>query len=245
MTAPRFLIDTAALTADRIHLAGAEGRHAAAVRRLRVGEPVDLTDGAGHVVEGIVTAAGRDWLDIDAVRRHAVPRPDPRLVVAQALVKGERAELAVEMLTEVGVDAVIPWQAVRSVVRWEGERGVKALGRWRSTAREAAKQARRAWVPVVEDALSTQALVERVRVADWAVVLHETATAPLARLSPPASGELLLLVGPEGGIADDELAALAAAGADIARLGPSVLRASTAGVAAAALVLGASGRWSV
>lgn len=244
MTAPRFLADTDALSRDRIHLAGPEGRHAAAVRRIATGEAVDLTDGAGRLVEGRVAAIGRDWVEIDVVRRRREPPADPRLVVAQALVKGERGERAVEMMTEVGVDALIPWQAARCVVRWDAERGAKALDRWRVISREATKQARRAWLPLIEDAVATDGLLDRIRRAAWAVVLHEAAAHPLAALPPPTTGELLVVVGPEGGITEAELTAMAAAGARIARLGGSVLRAGTAGVAAAAVVLASSGRWS-
>ena len=152
------------------------------------------------------------------------------MLLAQALVKGDRGELAVELATEAGVDAVLPWRAARCVARWEaGPRGEKALARWRTTAREAAKQARRPWVPVVEEPVTTAALARRVAPSRVALVLHESATDGLASIDLPTDGDLLLVVGPEGGIADDELDALVAAGARAVRLGPEVLRASTAG----------------
>ena len=167
------------------------------------------------------------------------------MVLAQALVKGDRGELAVELATEAGVDGVLPWRAARCVARWEaGPRGEKALARWRTTAREAAKQARRAWVPVVEEPVTTAALAQRVAAVPVALVLHESATDGLASIDLPTDGDLLLVVGPEGGIADDELDALVVAGARSVRLGPEVLRASTAG----AVALGALGvltsRWT-
>jgi 16S rRNA (uracil1498-N3)-methyltransferase len=166
------------------------------------------------------------------------------VVLAQALVKGDRGELAVELATEAGVDGILPWRAARCVARWEeGPRGEKALGRWRSTVREAAKQARRPWLPVVEEPVTTAALARRVAAADLAVVLHEAASERLLDLALPPRGELLLVVGPEGGITDAEIAALVEAGARPVRLGPEVLRASTA----AAVALGALGvltaRW--
>ncbi len=155
MTLPVFAVDAAALAARSVELAGDEGRHAVVVRRIRVGEHVVLTDGAGHGAECVVTSLGKHSLVADVLVRRSEPLPSPRLVVVQALVKGEAAELAVDLLTQVGADAIVPWAASRSVVTWRGERGDKALGRWRSTAREAAKQSRRLRFPVVEPLHST------------------------------------------------------------------------------------------
>lgn len=243
MTAARFLAEPAVLAADPIRLEGPEGRHAAAVRRLRPGEQIDLTDGAGSVVSGLVTATGPDWVEMRVERRLSVPAPQPRVVVVQALAKGEAGERAVAAMVEVGVDEIVPWPASRSVMRWEGDRGARALARWRSTAREAAKQSRRSWLPVVPDPCSTAGLGERIRRAALALVLHEAATRPLAGLAFPATGDVLLIVGPEGGISAEELDSFGAAGAPECRLGPSVLRSATAGTAAAALVLAGCGRW--
>ena len=138
-----FLAEPAELAGDRVVLAGPEGRHAADVRRLTAGERVDLTDGAGQLAECVVTRAQRGTLELAVRDRRTIPPADPALAVAQAIPKGDRGQLAVELMTEVGVDVVIPWAAERCVVRWSGERGDRALGRWRSTAREAGKQARR------------------------------------------------------------------------------------------------------
>ena len=223
---------------------GAEGRHAATVRRLRPGEEVVLTDGAGAAAAGVVTEVGRDQLVVAVRQRWVVPPPEPRLVVVQALPKGDRGELAVEVMTEVGVDEVVPWAAERSSAVWRGERGGKALRRWRATAREAAKQSRRWWHPVVTDLADTGEVAERLRAASLAVVLHESAAEPLTDLAVPADGEVVLVVGPEGGVSDAELALLTAAGARPAQLGPTVLRTSTAGVVAAGIVLSRSSRWA-
>lgn len=242
-TAPLFLLDPLP-AAGPARLEGPEGRHAATVRRLRRGEAVLLSDGRGGLARAVVDAAGRDTVDLTIIERASVDPPSPRVVVAQALVKGDRGELAVELATEAGVDAIVPWRAARCVARWDdGPRGQKALARWRSTVREAAKQARRPWQPVVEEPVTTAALARRAAAVDLAVVLHESATDRLADLPLPASGELLLVVGPEGGVTDEEIDALVAAGARPVRLGPEVLRASTA----AAVALGALGvltrRW--
>ena len=242
-TAPLFLVD-ALPEGDVGVLDGPEGRHAATVRRLRAGEGLVLADGRGGLAHAVVTAVAKDALELEVVDRRTLPAPAPRVLLAQALVKGDRGELAVELATEAGVDGVLPWRAARCVARWEaGPRGDKALARWRATVREAAKQARRAWVPEVEEPVTTTALARRA--ADVpTLVLHESATDGLAAVDLPADGDLLLVVGPEGGIADDELDALVAAGARAVRLGPEVLRASTA----AAVALGAlgvlTGRWT-
>ena len=244
MTPPVFLLDPAELLADVVTLSGPEGRHAATVRRLAVGERVDLSDGLGTLAECMVLAVRRDTLDLAVAVRRVVAPPTPRLVVVQALAKGERGELAVELLTEVGADEIVPWSAARSVTRWNGERGEKALARWRSTAREATKQSRRAWLPVVGPAVDTGQVRDRLRSASLPVVLHESADVALAGVSVPADGDVVVVVGPEGGISADELAAFVAAGARAYRLGPSVLRTSSAGAAAASVLLAASGRWA-
>lgn len=242
-TAPLFLLDPLP-AGGTARLDGPEGRHAATVKRLRPGEAVLLSDGRGGLAHAVVDATGRDTVDLTISGRADAGPPGPRVLLAQALVKGDRGELAVELATEAGVDGILPWRAARCVARWEqGPRGEKALARWRGTVREAAKQARRPWLPVVEEPVGTAALARRVAAVDLAIVLHEAASERLADVSLPARGELLLVVGPEGGVTDDEVDALVAAGARPVRLGPEVLRASTA----AAVALGALGvlttRW--
>jgi 16S rRNA (uracil1498-N3)-methyltransferase len=244
VTLPVFLVD-ALPSGDSAVLDGPEGRHAATVRRLRAGEELVLSDGSGDQVRCVVEEGSKDSLRLTVVDRWTEPVPSPRVVLAQALVKGERGELAVELATEAGVDAVVPWRASRCVAKWEdGPRGAKALARWRSTAREAAKQARRARVPSVDEPVSTAGLVRMAASASATLVLHESATERLSEIELPAQGDLLLVVGPEGGISEQELAMLTEAGAQVVRLGPTVLRASTA----AAVALGALGvltdRWS-
>ena len=243
------------------------------VRRTRVGERLLLGDGRGGLADAEVTSVGRDTLRLAVLDRRTVAAPCPTVTLAQALVKGDRGELAVELATEAGVDAVLPWRAARCVARWdEGPRGDKALARWRSTVLAATKQSRRAWLPEVDDPVGTSALAARCAAADAALVLHESAgesiaaavrellpaevlngvaldaeavdgAAPEGASVAPGGVELVLVVGPEGGITEDELASLCAVGARPVRLGPEVLRASTA----AAVALGAlgvlTGRW--
>jgi 16S rRNA (uracil1498-N3)-methyltransferase len=311
VSAPLFLV-AALPDGDTGVLDGPEGHHAATVQRLRAGEELLLADGRGGTATAVVTAVGRGRLELTVTSRRYAHRPTPRLVVAQGIAKGDRGELAVQAMTEVGVDEIVPWAAERSVVRWRGERGDRAREKWAATAREAAKQARRPWLPTVAGTPdeSTPALVRRAATAALALVLHEEATTRLSTLDLPApvgttgadrpapdvsaadvsaadvpgaggggadgpgagcggadgpatggwaadgpaadrpatdgSGagvDILLVVGPEGGISPTELAALTDAGAVPVRLGAEVLRTSTAGVAALSVLSARLGRW--
>jgi 16S rRNA (uracil1498-N3)-methyltransferase len=241
---PVFLADRAALESDVVLLSGAEGRHAATVRRLRPGERADVTDGAGLVTECVVAGPAEGGFELTVQARREVPRPDPGITVVQAIPKGDRGELAVEEMTEVGVDRIVPWAAARCVPVWQGARGERSLARWRLTAREAAKQSRRAWIPEITPVASAAQVAELIGEAARAMVLEPGAAASLGRLSLPESGDLLVVVGPEGGITGEESTAFGAAGAMTCRLGPTVLRTSTAGTVAAAILLTRSGRWS-
>jgi 16S rRNA (uracil1498-N3)-methyltransferase len=243
VTAPVFLADGADLGGDVIVLAGPEGRHAATVRRIRPGERADVTDGKGLLAECVVTAAAGSQVELRVQARREVPAPEPRIAVVQAIAKGERAELAVETMTEVGVDVIVPWEAERCVARWPADRAAKSLGRWRSAAREASKQARRARMPEVTGAASSADVAARLADATCAIVLEQGAARAASRLPVPASGDIVLVVGPEGGISPAEMAAFTAAGAIPARLGDSVLRTSTAGAVGAAVLMTATGRW--
>ncbi len=241
---PVFLAPAGSLAGDVVVLSGPEGRHGATVRRLTPGERADVTDGSGLLAECVVTQAGGGVLHLAVRARRAEPPADPAVVVVQALPKGDRGHLAVELMTEAGVDVVVPWAAQRCVTRWHGERGERALARWRAAAREAAKQARRARFPEVAGLAGTGDVVSAVRSAALAVLLDPGAADALSSLPLPSSGDLLVIVGPEGGVSPAEAAALTAAGAVPAHLGPTVLRTSTAGVVAAAIMLSRAGRWS-
>ncbi|MDX3517545.1 16S rRNA (uracil(1498)-N(3))-methyltransferase [Streptomyces scabiei] len=246
MTAPVFVVDRFDGRGPEIVLDGPEGRHAVSVKRLKPGEDVVLTDGRGRWLEGVVKAAeGKDRLVVmDVGCLNEEPPAEPRLTVVQALPKGDRGELAVETMTEVGIDAIVPWAAARCITQWRGERGLKALAKWRATAREAGKQSRRTRFPEVADAATSKQVAALLARADFAAVLHESGDETLATAELPTTGEIVLVVGPEGGVSPEELALFGEAGAEAYRLGPSVLRTSTAGTAAGALLLGRTGRWS-
>ncbi|MEU3241489.1 MULTISPECIES: 16S rRNA (uracil(1498)-N(3))-methyltransferase [unclassified Streptomyces] len=249
MTAPVFVVDRFDTDgAGRYVLDGPEGRHAVSVKRLRQGEDVVLTDGAGRWAECVVLdTEGKDRLIVRVGSLAEEPAESPRLTVVQALPKGDRGELAVETMTETGVDAIVPWAASRCITQWRGDRGLKALAKWRATAREAGKQSRRVRFPEVADAATTRQVAALLAEADFAAVLHEDrdyGSEPLATAELPTAGRIVLVVGPEGGVSPEELDLFAQAGAKAYRLGRSVLRTSTAGTAATALLLGRTGRWS-
>lgn len=247
MSGPLFFIDRVPDEGERALLDGDEGFHAASVRRIRVGEHVVLGDGAGELAECVVEGTTKQSLTARVLRRWAAASPRPPVTVVQAIPKAERSELAIELATEAGADGFLAWQASRCVARWDGPKADKGLRRWRAVARSAARQSRRGFIPDVDGVVSTAALVQRIRddVAGGALVLalHESATVPLTEHQVAQADSLVLVVGPEGGITDEEIAAFTAAGAHAVRLGPTVLRTSTA----ATVALGALGvltsRW--
>jgi 16S rRNA (uracil1498-N3)-methyltransferase len=223
---------------DEIVLDGDEGRHAADVRRLLVDEPLDLTDGEGTIASCAVTEVRRGALTVAVRKVVSLPPPAQRLTVVQALAKGGRDEQAVEAMTEVGVDHVVGWEAARNVAHWTERTAAK----WTATARSASKQSRRAWWPTISGPATTAEVADRCRHADLAIVLHESAARPLAEVELADVADAVIVVGPEGGITDEEIETFAGAGALVARLGETVLRSSTAGVAALAVV-SAQRRW--
>ncbi|MDC4232831.1 16S rRNA (uracil(1498)-N(3))-methyltransferase [Actinomyces sp. B33] len=256
MTRPVFLADeregTADRTAgDRVRLDGDEGRHAAQVRRIRVGEEVDVVDGEGTRLTCRVEGADKQGLDLLVLDRVDEGAPSPGIVLVQALAKGGRDEQAVDVCTQIGVDEVVPWQSTRAIVKWEGQRAAKGRAKWEAVARASAKQARRARVPRVREAVDSRGLAglvaDCVDGGGLALVCHEEATGSLTRFladTPigPDCPRVLLVVGPEGGIAPEEVEALTGAGARLIGLGPTVLRSSTAGAVALTLVVAAAGR---
>lgn len=226
---------------DRVTLSGAEARHAVTVSRLAVGETVSIGNGAGLVVSGQIVTAEHTALVVEVAEVSTAPRREPAIFLAQALAKGDRDELAVQAATELGVDGVIPWTAARSISRWEGAKVAKGRDRWSAVVREASKQSLRAWIPDVLDLVTTKQLAHLAE-GGRMLVLEPTAATPLTALQLGAE-DLILVVGPEGGISPQELDALASAGAEVVRLGPEVLRTSTAGPAAIAVLNAKLQRW--
>ncbi|RAV12742.1 16S rRNA (uracil(1498)-N(3))-methyltransferase [Mycolicibacterium sp. GF69] len=245
MTHALFYVDSVPEVGELAVVDGDEGFHAANVRRIRPGERLQLSDGAGQLAHCEVEDVGKGRLTGRVLDRRFVPAPAPTVTVVQALPKSDRSELAIELATEAGADAFVAWQAARCVARWESAAKVdKGLRRWNAVARSAARQSRRARIPEVSGVVSTAELLVGLGGSSVVLVLHESATQPLTEVPVADAESVTLVVGPEGGIADDELVALRGAGATTVRLGPTVLRTSTA----AAVALGALGalteRWS-
>jgi 16S rRNA (uracil1498-N3)-methyltransferase len=230
-----------AAVGDRVSITGPEARHAVTVSRLTVGETVSIGNGVGLSVSGPVVTAEHTELQIEVVTVREERRPEPAIFLAQALAKGDRDELAVQAATELGIDGVIPWTASRSISRWEGAKVAKGRDRWFAIAREATKQSVRSWIPDVLDLVTTKQLA---RLAEGArlIVLEPTAAQALSELELDER-DLVLVVGPEGGVSPHELELFAGVGASIVRLGDEVLRTSTAGPATIAVLNVKLGRW--
>ncbi len=235
MTEELFLADLdSPAVGDTVAVTGDEGRHAAIVRRIRKGEIVLVSDGIGNAIKGPVLTADVNGLTVEVTEVLRDPARPLRFTVVQALAKGDRTELALEMLTELGVDEIVPWQASRSVVKWAPDRVERALARWRNIVREATKQSRRFRVPRVSPPLTTPELALRVAEPALTLVLHEGADAWPSVADLPAEGEVMVIIGPEGGLTPEELDLFAEAGGRPTLIADAVLRTSTAGVVALA-----------
>ncbi|MGC4932822.1 16S rRNA (uracil(1498)-N(3))-methyltransferase [Gordonia sp. DT30] len=248
MSPPLFWVEEVPPAGASMVLSGREGRHAVTVARLRPGESLLLGDGAGAMASCEVSAVeGKDALRVVAHRFTFTDRPQPMVTLVQALPKSERSELAVDLATEAGVDRIVPWQSARCVARWAGKAD-KGVAKWRTAASAAAKQSRRPWIPEVTELATTidvRAYAAETMAGHGVVaVLHEEGATPIRELPLAEASAIMLVVGPEGGLDDSEIADLTALGARSVILGPEVLRTSTA----ASVALGALGvltdRWA-
>ena len=228
---------------DSFTLAGPEGKHAASVRRMRVGEAIQLSNGLGGRIRGKISAVRQGEVDIEVASCSQDLAPKLQLTLVQALAKGDRDELAVQAATELGISRVIPWQAEHSISRWEGAKIANSVQRWQAIVAEAAKQSMQTFEPKVSNPLSTKQLIGDASLTGRRFVLDPTASAGLASVGSLV-GEVSLVVGPEGGISGSELHDFEAAGFERVHLGSSILRTSTAGVAAVAAICALSGIWN-
>ncbi|WP_080793875.1 16S rRNA (uracil(1498)-N(3))-methyltransferase [Corynebacterium pacaense] len=241
MSLPVFISDTDADVGESVELGGAEGRHAVTVRRLQPGERIVLIDGRGGRRTCVVrSTAGRDRLGLVVESLEVVAAPDPRVTIVQAIPKAERSELAVDLLTQAGADRIVAWQASRSIARWAGKEA-KSLAKWQAAAEAAAKQARRAFIPQVSGVVGAAGVEKLIADADLALILHEESSTPIREFT--FSGEVVVIIGPEGGVAPEEVEAFSAAGAHPVRLGPEVLRTASAGMVALSAIGVLSQRW--
>jgi len=219
-------------------LSGPEAKHAVSVRRMQVGEAIQLTDGQGMRIRGNVLSTSATALELKVSQVVTEAKPELVITLVQALAKGDRDEMAIQAATELGVSEIIPWQASRSISRWDAAKEAKGRARWQQIVNEAGKQSLRAYWPEVQASLNTTELAKAVSGFDLVLVLDTTATLPLSSVSIPKAGTVAIVVGPEGGLEASELEALADSGATLVSLGSNVLRTSTAGPAViAALTL--------
>lgn len=250
---------------SRPQLPASVQRHAFKAMRLAAGDEFQLTDGRGLRVTLRVDDSEAALATVTEVEHE--PQPAVRLGLIQALAKGGRDEQAIETSTEIGVDVVMPWQANRSIVQWKGSKASKALAKWEDVLVAATEQSRRAYVPQLEGLHTTRQLNawigEATKRGDMVIVLHQDATdtwghieQKAAQLAATAAQEttaqsasatagptIWVIVGPEGGIADDEVASFVQAGAASCVIGTTILRASTAGPVALTLLSHAIGRY--
>lgn len=243
-----FLVDPARLVdsvaGSLLTLEGDEGFHAVSVQRMRIGNSILLADGEGKLAHcEVESIEGKSTLHARVQAVTVTPPPQPRVIVVQALAKADRGELAVELLTEVGVDVIVPWAASRCIVKWDKEKSEKGVSKWRTTAREASKQSRRATIPQVTNLAQTSDVSRLISETSHAYILHETGQLKLSNISIPLQGDVLLVVGPEGGLTEEELQEFTLKGGTIVRLGPTILRTSTAGTVAAGIVMSRTNRW--
>ena len=242
---------SAARTGEAFSFSGPEARHAVTVKRMGEGDRLELIDGTGIRLTLVITAAtGKDSLEGTVESIVTAPEPTPRVTVVQAIPKSERAELAVDLATQAGADEIIAWQADRCVAKWDGKKAPKAVAKWQAAADSAAKQSRRARIPQVRGPLTTPQLVQELSrdraagdaaAAPTVLVLHEEATASIKDV--PLADDVVVLVGPEGGIGDAELDRLKEAGAMPIKLGPEVLRTASAAMVALAAIGMRTERW--
>lgn len=249
MSPPVFWVDEVPRAGESVLVTGPEGRHAVTVTRLKVGESVVLGDGRGTTVAGTVSeVSGKDRLTVRAGQVEFVARPTPIVTIVQALPKAERSELAVDLMTEAGVDVIVPWQAARSIARWSGVKAAKGVEKWRTVAATAAKQARRPWIPQVRELSTTidvRELCGRVHAAGGVVaMLHEDGATAFGAVDFRGAPEVVLVIGPEGGLTDEEVADLSALGARSVVLGPEVLRTAAAGAVALGALGAVTDRWA-
>ncbi|MCF8606936.1 16S rRNA (uracil(1498)-N(3))-methyltransferase [Gordonia sp. HY442] len=249
MTPPLFWVDEVAAAGEQATVSGSEGRHAVTVTRIRRGQTVILGDGRGTFADcEVLDTSGKDRLSVRVGRVEFVTRPKPLVTIVQALPKSERSELAVDLMTEAGVDVIVPWQASRCVARWAGSKAERGVDKWRSAAATAAKQARRPWIPEIADLATTMDVRDRCArvVGDGGMValLHEEGATPFRSLDFAGAPEIVMVIGPEGGLDPAEIADLTALGGTSVVLGPEVLRTAAAGAVALGALGAVTDRWS-
>ena len=206
-----------------------DATHAVRVLRMKAGDTFMLSDGNGSWSQVKAFAVKKKSLEVEVVASGFQENLPTTITVVQALPKSDRAKEAIELLTEAGVDRIVPWQSSRSIG--------KASDKFSVTAREASKQSRRLRIPEVTDNATTEQICEAIKLSDLAVVFHESSTTKLSdAISSHNVAHLLIIIGPEGGITPTELDLFTEAGAKVALMGRPILRSAHAGIAAVAAI---------
>ena len=224
-----FVANLPTIVGENYVFANEDAQHAIRVLRTKVGDEFMLSDGIGSWSQVTTTTINKKSIQVEVTATGFQEALATTITVVQALPKGDRAKEAIELLTEAGVDRIVPWAAARSIG--------KTSNKFSITAREASKQSRRFRIPQVSDVATTSQICEAIKLSDLAIAFHESATHKLSdQISSHNVGHLLIIIGPEGGMTDDELATFEAAGAKIALMGRPILRSAHAGIAAVSAV---------
>ena len=223
-----------------VEVQGDEAHHAIKVVRIEIGEELLLADGSGAWVRGNVEAISKKSFTVAVVERGFASDIAPDLIVVQAMMKSDRAKEAIELLTVAGVTRIIPWQAARSIAKWQDDLGDK----WLSTSIAAAKQSRRFTLPEIESPITIEHIAKRFGKTANLFVLHESATIKISDAAKDLNpGPIVFVIGPEGGLTADELGQLADAGGTVVLLGNEIFRSAHAGFAALSAISALTGRW--
>ena len=217
-----------------------DAHHAIKVLRLKLGEVIKISDGVNKWVSGSIIEISKKELMISISERGDFEEKKPELVLVQAVTKSERNKEMLELAIEAGVDRIIPWQAERSISKWQSDSAQK----WEIGIKEACKQARQVRLPKLMPMLTTAGVVQLLSKDARIIVFHESASEKFAQLQLPESlASIYLVIGPEGGISQSELSIFENGGSKIVRLGETVLRSAHAGFAAISAVQTKLGRW--
>jgi 16S rRNA (uracil1498-N3)-methyltransferase len=224
---------------SQIEVDGDEAHHGVNVLRLKQSEQVKISDGVGNWGIGKVNQLSKKSFTVEISDRGFEPAPKQQVIVVQAILKNDANKEAVDFLTQVGADEIIPWQSQHSI----GKIDVKSLSKWQTVARESSRQSRRVRIPVITNTHSTESLISKIQDLENIFVLHESAENRLSQIEINQEADVFLIVGPEGGLSEFEVNTFMAAGAKVVRLGESVLRAANAGAAATSVVMSRTGKW--
>ena len=227
-------------TSQRQVLENEEAHHAIKVLRLNTGEVIKISDGVGNWVSGPIVEIAKKELYVSITERGQIQAAKPELVLVQAITKSDRNKEMLELAVEAGVDRIIPWQSERSISKWQSDSEEK----WQVGIKQSCKQARQTKLPNLMQVMSTAELVKTIGSGGYGIVFHEEASTKFSELTIPNSqSSVYLVIGPEGGISEQELLSFQNNGSKVVRLGETVLRSAHAGFAALSAVQTKLGRW--